>query len=114
MAVKKDRIIVGNTYSVAYECVEPPADGVGDDLPLTPTSAYVELWSVETEQYIPLGTVGPNGVGAAATVVGNIVSYTVPSTKTTVAGDYKLYVTAIFSGSRVVTELRDFRVQDIT
>ena len=112
MAVVKDRIIVGNSYSVKYQCVEPTADGSYEDTEIIPSSAYVELWDVQDGDFITLGAIGPNGVGANATIAGNEITYTVPTSATATAGDYKLFVTAVFSGSRTVTEVREFKVLD--
>lgn len=113
MATQKDKIIVGNSYSVAYECLEPSVDELSTTA-LNPSSGYAELWDVQNGAFISLGTLGTNGVGASVTIVDNIASYTVLGTKTTVAGDYKLYVTLFFSGSRTVTEVRPLKVIGIS
>jgi hypothetical protein len=109
MAIVKDKIIVSNTYSIAYNSVEPTSDGLGW-VALNPVSAYAELWDVQNQAFIELGALGSSGKGIAATVTTNVVSYTLPSNKTTVAGDYKLFITAVYADDQEITEVRAFKI----
>lgn len=116
MPTIKDKIVLGSTYSVKYECLEPPDD---DSQPFAyqrtaknPTSATAELWNVQTQTYTPLGT---NGAQATAAVIaGNVVSYTLPAYEITEAGDYKLLITVNFADGQIVRDVRPFKVVEVS
>lgn len=108
MATTKDKIIVGATYSVAYECYEP-SDSANSftRTPLNPTSGTVKMLDVQTQQFVQLGATTDED---DATIDGNVISYTVPSSKTQTEGDYKLFTTAVFADGQIVTESRAFKI----
>lgn len=116
MPTIKDKIVLGSTYSVKYECLEP-----GDDTenpwasartPKTPTGAIAELWDVGNQRYIPLGASLAQATDAQ--VIGNVVSYTLPSYEITAEGDYKLIITVTFADGQIVRDVRPFKVVAIS
>lgn len=116
MPTIKDRIVLGSTYSVKYECLEPASD---TEQPFAfqrnkknPTSATAKLWDVQTQSYIPLGTAG--ALPANATVTGNVVTYTLPAYEIETAGDYKLVISVTFPDGQVVTDIRPFKVVEVS
>lgn len=109
MATVKDRIQVHNTYTVRFASIED-SESAFSKAAINPASAYAELWSVSTQQFIALGSLGPNSVGSAATIEDNIITFTVPKTATTVFGDYKLFVTAVYADGEEVTEMVPFKI----
>jgi hypothetical protein len=110
MAIK-DRIYAGNTFALAYESLEPSSDGGFIETPMPPVSAYAEMWDVQNQEFIDLGVVGPNGVGAACTVEGNVISFTVPTSATGEAGDFRLFTTAVYADGQEVTEVHEFKIK---
>lgn len=116
MPTIKDKIVIGSTYAVRYECLLPADDS---DSPFAfqraakhPSSATAELWDVQEQEYIPLGAA--NAQAAAATVQGNVVSYTLPAHEITVAGDYKLIITVNFPDGQIVRDIRPFKAVEIS
>lgn len=109
MATQKDKILVGDTYAVSFIAERPSSDGLSW-IETAVQSAYVELWDNQASAYVSLGVIGPSGVGVAATIDDSLISYILPADKTTVASDYKLYITGIFADSQIITELRQFKV----
>lgn len=116
MPTIKDKIVIGSTYSVKYECLLPADDSDNpfafQRSPKNPTSATAELWDVQTQSYIPLGAAGAQAT--AATVTGNVVSYTLPSYEITTAGDYKLLITVTFPDGQIVRDVRPFKVLEVS
>lgn len=115
MPTIKDKIVIGSTYSVKYECLLPADDTENpfafQRSPKNPTSAAAKLWDVQTQAYIPLGAAGAQET--AATVDGNTVAYTLPAYEITQAGDYKLVIAVTFPDGQVVTDIRPFKVVEI-
>lgn len=116
MPTVKDKIVIGSTYAVRYECLLPADDS---ESPFAfqrgaknPTSATAELWDVQEQEYIPLGAA--NAQAAAATVSGNIVSYTLPAHEITVPGDYKLIITVNFPDGQIVRDIRPFKAVEVS
>lgn len=109
MPVVKDRIYIGDTYPVAYECYEPQTNGTQySRTPKNPVSVTARLWSVQEQAFVRLGVATDDASGF---VDQNVAEYTVPSSKTGTAGDYKLFVTITFDDGQVVTEIRQFKIQ---
>lgn len=116
MPTVKDRIVIGSTYSVKYECLLPVDDTENpfafQRSPKNPTAATAELWDVQIQEYIPLGPAGAQAT--TATVSGNTVSYTLPSYEITEPGDYKLLITVTFSDGQIVRDVRPFKVVEVS
>lgn len=116
MPTIKDKIVIGSTYSVKYECLLPADDAehpfAFQRSPKDPTSAVAKLWDVQTQAYIPLGAAGADAT--AATVTGNTVAYTLPAHEITQAGDYKLVISVTFPDGQVVTDIRPFKVLEVS
>lgn len=116
MPTIKDKIVLGSTYSVKYECLEPPDDESNpfayQRAAKNPSSATADLWNVQTQSYIPLGAAGAQS--ATATISGNVVSYTLPAYEITEAGDYKLVITVNFSDGQIVRDIRPFKVVEVS
>lgn len=114
MPTIKDRVYVGNTYAVAFDCYEPQQTTNQTQLysgktPKNPDSAFAQLWDVQNQEFIEIG---PNAATTDSCVIqGNTVYYTVASTALAVAGDYKIFVTIAFPDGQVVTESRTVKVQ---
>lgn len=116
MPTIKDKIVIGSTYSVKYECLEPGDDAhqpwAAGRTPKNPTSATADLWDVGNQTYIPLGTAGAQS--ANAQISGNIVSYTLPAYEITEEGDYKLIISVTFADGQIVRDIRPFKVVAIS
>lgn len=116
MPTIKDKIVIGSTYSVKYECLEPGSDvhnpWASGRTPKNPTSATVDLWDVGNQVYVPLGTAGAQST--TAQIDGNIVSYTLPSYEVTAEGDYKLIISVTFADGQIVRDIRPFKVTAIS
>lgn len=116
MPTVKEKIVIGSTFSVKYECLEP-----GDETdnpwasartPKPPTAATAELFDVGNQVYIPLGTAGAQAVDAQ--VDGNVVSYTLPAYEITAEGDYKLIISVTFPDGQIARDIRPFKVTAIS
>jgi hypothetical protein len=110
---EKERIFTGDTYAVAFECLEPQAEGVNTfefgRAPITPTDTEVTLWDVQSQALV---NIGPGGTDTdTATITDNQVSYLLDGSFTQTVGDYKMFVTAIFADGQRVTEKYQFKVQ---
>jgi len=116
MPTIKDKIVLGSTYSVKYECLEPPDDDTNpfayQRAPKNPTSATAELWNVQTQAYVPLGASGAQAT--AASIAGNVVSYTLPADEIVEAGDYKLCISVHFADGQIVRDVRPFKVVEVS
>ena len=111
----KTIIWVGNTFPVEFECLEPVAE---DENSFTfaysaifPSSAYVELWSVNDQALVNISA-GADPTQDPADIDGNVVSYILDGAYTQTSGDYKLFTTVIFPDGQEVCEVRQFRVKD--
>lgn len=116
MPTIKDKIMLGSTYSVKYECLEP-----GDDTdnpwasartPKNPTAVAVDLWDVGNQAYIPLGTAGAQST--TGQIDGNVVSYTLPAYEIMAEGDYKLIIKVTFADGQIAVDVRPFKVVAIS
>lgn len=116
MPTVKDKIVIGSTYSVKYECLEPSDDAANPfsytKTPKNPTSATADLWNVTTQSYVPLGPA--NAQSAPAQITGNVVTYTLPAYEVTEEGDYKLVITVNFADGQIVRDIRPFKAIAIT
>lgn len=113
MPTIKDRVYVGNTYAVAFDCYEPQQTTNTNAMyqsktAKNPTSAIAELWDVQNQAFIQLGA---STNSDTCVVQANTVYYTVAANKLAIAGDYKLFVTITFPDGQVVTESRTLKVQ---
>lgn len=109
----KDAIRVGDTYAASFECLAPTSEDPNSfqfwKEAVNPTDTEVQLWSVTEQEYL---LIGPGDTDTdTATVTDNIVSYLVAGEHTQVTGDYKLYITAIFSDGQRVTEEYLYKVR---
>lgn len=116
MPTVKDKIVIGSTYAVRYECLLPADDSENPfafQRPVkNPSSASADLWDVQNQAYIPLGPAAAQS--AAATVSGNVVSYTLPANEITEPGDYKLIITVNFPDGQIVRDIRPFKAVEIS
>lgn len=113
MAVKKDRIYIGDSYRLSYVCYKRDPNARGNQrTPIEPLGAVVRVWNVIEGSYVPLGF--DDDIEADATVVGNRVDYVLDGTLLEVNGDYKAFLTVDFeAGDDIVdtrTVARPFRV----
>ena len=123
MPIEKEKIFQGDTLPVALECRKPNPDDPNDSrgLPATPTSATARVYDSLNEVFLFIG--GGTDDTADCTIVaqtgidpddkGAIVSYTVPSAFTAEAGDYKLFITAVFPDGAILTEDKAFKVLEL-
>lgn len=113
MAVKKDRIVFGDTYHISYTCLR--RDGsmkMNDRQPITPTMAEVSLWNVIDQVFVPLNEYGD--LEMSIVPQGNKIDFIIPADVLAVDGDYKAFITAIFDVAgkeHRITQIRSFRVQ---
>lgn len=116
MATIKEVVLLGSTFSAGFRSVLGNADIESnnyDDTPLNPDSAFAELWDVTAQAFVNLGSLGPSGRGAAAAIDGNTITYTIPKTAVTTAGDYVLIVTAQYSSpTREVSQRRPLKYKE--
>jgi hypothetical protein len=116
MPTVKDKIVIGSTYAVRYECLLPADDATTPFAfqrgQKNPDSATAELWDVQEQDYVPLGPA--NAQSAAATVNGNIVTYTLPASRITEPGDYKLVITVNFPDGQIVRDIRPFKAVEVS
>lgn len=118
MAVdKKDRIYPGDSLPLVYECQLATPDGY--QVPATPLSAFARILNKNTGDFLIIGPVGVSGNPEAAVTItpetagrGAILTYIVSDEVTNVAGNYKVFITAVFADGTVLTEDRDIRVMD--
>jgi len=80
--------------------------------PLQPVFATVRLVNFETNETIPLGDLGV--VEGSATIDGNELSFTIPSSKLSVEGTYRVYTRIMVDHEQVKTEVIQFRVLAIS
>lgn len=113
MAVKKDRIVFGDTYHISYTCLK--RDGtmkMNDRQPISPIMAEISLWNVIDQVFVPLNEHGD--LEMSVVPIGNKIDFIIPADVLAVDGDYKAFVTAIFDVNGTehrVTQIRAFRVQ---
>ncbi len=113
MAVKKDRIVLGDSYHISYTCLK--RDGSmrkNDQLPIVPLAAEVSLWNVIDQVFVPLNEHGDLEISVIPDE--NKIDYVIPAEVLMADGDYKCFVTAIFDVNGVehrTTQIRVFRVQ---
>lgn len=116
MPTVKDKIVIGSTYAVRYECLLPADD---TDSPFAfqrsaknPSTATADLWDVQEQEYIPLGP--GSARSATATIQGNVVTYTLPAHEVTQPGDYKLIITVNFPDGQTVRDIRPFKAVEVS
>jgi len=109
--IQADRIFLGDTYSIKYESLEPVDEGPNsynfNKTPLNPSAAYVSLYDVQNGVFIPLN---PPNNEAIATVVDNIISYTIAASFFPASGDYKVFTRVVYPDGRAATEMRKVKV----
>jgi len=116
MPTVKDKIVIGSTYAVRYECLLSADDSESpfafQRTAKNPSSATAELWDVQNQAYIPLGAGSTQA--ATATIAGNVVTYTLPAHEITEAGDYKLIITVNFPDGQIVRDIRPFKAVEVS
>ena len=118
MAVdKKDRIFPGDSLVLTYECQLATVDGY--QTPATPIDAYARVMSKGTGLFLLIGSVGTSGfpqvpvtITPAASGRGAILTYIISDDITDTAGNYKVFITAVFPDGTILTEDRDIRVME--
>lgn len=113
MAVKKDRIVLGDSYHVSYTCYT--RDGSmrkNDHIPVIPLAAEVSLWNVIDQVFVPLNEHGDLEISIIPDE--NKVDYVIPADVLVADGDYKCYISFIFDingAEHRTSQIRSFRVQ---
>jgi len=110
MAVNKERIVMGDTFAVAYRCVKrDPNPQNRNKLAVPPETAVVMLWSVADQVYYPLGPT-PEQIEGIADIDGNIVSFLIEPEMFPTEGDYKIFTQAEFEDGQKVTAVQPVKV----
>lgn len=118
----KKRIFPGDTFPVAFECRQPDTENPRNvsGLPDQPILAHVRVLNKQAGEFLALGGVG---VEEASAVIepktgdlmadkGAIIRYTVDSAFTQTPGDFVLLMTAEFSDGAILTEDRQYKVNE--
>lgn len=112
MAAQKDRIVVGDTYRIAFQAVQKSSDQrVLTKTAVIPDSAKITMWDVIASEAVPIG---PNyELEVAATISDNKIEYLIPADRFEADKDYKVFVTATFTtlqGTEKITNVQAVRV----
>lgn len=106
-----DRIYLGDSYSIKYQSYEPNQESTisygFSKVALDPESAYVQLYNVQIGEYVEFSL---DTITAPAAVDDNEISYTFAADLFADAGDYRVFVTAVYDDDRTVTESRRVKV----
>ena len=121
-ANSKEKIFVGDTFTKSFEHRKVDLTNLSNTrgLPGIVTTAYAQIYDVTNAVYLPIG--GAGVFTAPATITpktgnlssdnGAIVTYTVSSAWTALAGDFSLMITYIYENNQVNTLKFRFRVTE--
>ena len=121
-ANSKEKIFIGDTLTKSFEHRIADLTNLSNTRGLSGvvSSAVARIYDVATGAYLPIGGAGvfeqacsiTPRTGTTAADIGAIVTYTVSSVWTAVAGDYSLLITYTFENSRVNTMKYRYRTAE--